>query len=307
MNMLSELVNADEKEDGHLTLHISQVPENVGLIQEVKDLGNPGGEIQTDGSWSAKEIKRLSLEYPQLVVELQVNPKEKLDLLVSQLTSITEKKLFLGKMFADVNAVKERLKERVKEVFDDQIISFRNEMTMVSYGVNDDILTENAETYSKLISYSTQCFVIGMLFAEYLDELSEKQRTTLGKSLILHKIGYIESMEESASLLERTIAILENAGYENAIIQFAKNQGTTRFKNGKLKNLLRAIEIGKIVTYYCNCTVNHPRTTPPYKTIENFETILEATGKRREIMFEPTLLTKFVEMIRRGLEMPARQ
>lgn len=304
MNMVSEFAAFDQTEDGLLALHISQVPEDVGLIRVVKDLANPGGEIQTDGSWSQKEIQRLSKEYPQLIVELQLNPEEKLNLLVEQLTNTIEKKLTLERMFENVGTVKEQLKARVKEVFDDQIVAFRNKMTLVSYGVTDVLLSKNTETYNKLVSYSTECFVIGMLFAEYLDELSEPQRNTFGKSLILHKIGYIETLEDSTSLLERTVAILESAGYESAIIRFAKNHGATRFKDGKLKNLLRATEIGKIVTYYCNCTVNHPRATPPYKTIQNFENILDASGRRREMMFEPTLLTKFVEMIRKGLEMP---
>ncbi|AGF77638.1 hypothetical protein UWK_01066 [Desulfocapsa sulfexigens DSM 10523] len=306
MNNEVETGNIPQNEDGLLMLHISQVPENIGLIRVVKNLANPNGEIETDGSWSRAEIQRLSIEYPQLVVELHVNPEEKLNLLVDQLTSITEKKLTLKRMFEDVNSVKEHLKERVKKVFDEQIISFRNRMTIFSYGVSDSTLTENAGSYSKLISYSTQCFVIGMLFTKYLNELSDQQRTTLGKSLILHKIGYIETMEDSKSLMERTIAILENAEYEREIIRFAMNQGATRFKKNKLKNLPRSTEIGKIVTHYCNCTVNHPRSTPPYKTIENFESVLEASGRRREIMFDPTLLTKFVEMIRKGLEMPAK-
>ena len=149
-----------------------------------------------------------------------------------------------------------------------------------------------------------QCYILGMLFVEYLDELSERQKIVLGKSLILHKIGYIETLEDSASLLERTIAILENGGFGKAITQFAKNQGTTRFKDNKLKDLLRTTEIGKIITFYCNCTVNYPTITPPHKTIEKLEHILAATGKRREIMFEPTLLTKFIKMIHKGLKMP---
>ncbi|AGF78923.1 hypothetical protein UWK_02383 [Desulfocapsa sulfexigens DSM 10523] len=304
MNALAETGSHNANEDTLLTLHISQVPENIGLIRIVKDLGNPNREVITDGSWSKAEIRRLNKEYPQLVIELQVTSEEKLSLLVNQVTSITEKSFTLEKMFKDVNAVKESLKERVREVFDDQIISFRNRMTMTSYGFNDDILTKNASSYSNLITYSTQCFVIGMLFAEYLDELSSLQRNVLGKCLILHKIGYIETMNDSSSLLDRTVAILESSGYERAIIQFAKNQGTVRFKNNKLKNLLRTTEIGKIVTHYCNCTVNYPRITPPFKTIEKFEEILEISGRRREMLFEPTLLTKFVEMIRKGLEMP---
>ena len=304
MSMVSESAAVDHDDEGLLALHISQVPEDVGLIRVVKDLANQNREIETDGSWSRKEILRLSKEYPQLVVELQVTPEEKLNLLLEQLTDTIEKKLTLERMFENVNAVKERLKERIKEVFDDQIIAFRNKMTMVSYGVSNSILTENATSYSKLISYSTECFVIGILFAEYLGELSTTQKNTFGKSLILHKIGYIETLEDSTSLLERTVAILKNAGCESAIIHFAKNHGMTRFKDGKLKNLLRATEIGKIVTFYCNCTVNHPNSTPAYKTIQNFEKILDTSGRRREIMFEPTLLTKFVEMMRKGLEMP---
>lgn len=286
-----------------MALHISQVPQNVGLIRVVKDLAHPGAEIDTDGSWSLEEIERLSIKHPQLMVELQVTSDEKLDILVDQVTRITEKKLALDKMFDDVAAVKEQLRNRVRDVFDEKINSYRNKMTEVSYGVDKEILTTNAKTYSKLISYSTECFALGMLFVEYLDELSERQQNNLGKSLILHKIGYIESMEDSNELQARTIAILETERYDHSIVQFARDQGTTRFKGGKLKGLVRATEIGKIVTHYCNCTVNYPRETPPYKTIANYESILESTGRRREMMFEPTLLTKFIEMIKKGLEM----
>ncbi len=303
MNTVTDVRERDRKDDSVLALHISQVPENVGLIRIVKDLANPGREVLTDGSWSKGEIDRLRREYPQLIVELQVNPEEKLNVLVEQFATLTKRKFVLERMFEDVEAVQARLKERVKEVFDDQIISFRNKMTLISYGINEDSLIENAAAYKNLISYSTHCFLLGMLFAEYIGELSDQQRIVLGKSLILHKIGYIETMNDSASLLERTIAILELGGYEKPIIQFAKNQGRTRYSNKKLKNLLRTTEIGKIVTYYCNCTVNYPKENPPDRTIARLEEILAATGLRREMLFEPTLLTKFVQMIRRGLEM----
>lgn len=290
--------------DGLLTLHISQVPVNVGLIRIVKDLGNPDAEIITDGSWSKEEIRRLTREYPQLVVELQVNVNEKINVLVDLLTGVTEKNLSLKRMFTDVDQVKENLEERIRDVFDDKIISFTNKMTMLSYGVGENVLTEHNASYSKLITFSTECFVNGMLFAEYLDELSVRQKNNLGKALILHKIGYIETMKESRRLLDRTVAILENSGYDRTIIQFARDQGTTRFRDGKLKNLPRATEIGKIVTHYCNCIINNIGETSPFKTIQNYEEILASSGRRREIMFDPALLTKFVEMIRKGLEMP---
>lgn len=290
--------------DGLLTLHISQVPVNVGLIRIVKDLANPDTEIVTDGSWSREEIRRLTREYPQLVVELQVSANEKLNFLVDQLTGVIEENLSLQRMFADVDEVKENLEERIKDVFDEKIISFTNKMTMLSYGVGRNVLAEHNASYSKLISYSTECFVSGMLFAEYLEELSVRQKNNLGKGLILHKIGYIETMEESRGLLDRTVAILENSGYDREIIQFARDQGTTRFKDGDLKNLPRATEIGKIVTHYCNCTINNPEEISPYKVIQNYEAILDSPGRRREMMFDPALLTKFVEMIRKGLEMP---
>ncbi len=149
MNAITELSDPNQRDDSLLAIHISQVPVNIGLIRIVKDLSNPNREILTDGSWSREEIDRLSKEYPQLVIELQVNPEEKLNLLVDQFTELTDKKFVLERMFDDVGAVKNRLKERVKEVFDDQIISFKNQMTMISYGVDDQILIKNE--YSRAI------------------------------------------------------------------------------------------------------------------------------------------------------------
>ena len=300
MSIQEETSTAEPAVEGLMTLHISQVPPNVGLIRVVRDLANPDAEIPMDGSWSREEIERLTFEYPQLMVELQVTSDEKLDILVDQVTDITEKELCLDKIFDDVDLVREHLRDRIKDVFDEKINSFRNKMTEVSHDVAENKMKENAQSYEKLISYTTECFALGMLFIEYLDDLSDDKKNDLGKSLILHKIGYIESMEDSTELQARTIAILKSSGYDDFIVQFARDQGTTRYKNGKLKKLVRATEIGKIVTHYCNCTINYPDIDPSRATIEEYEGVLKSSGRRREMMFDPDLLAKFVEMIRKG-------
>lgn len=302
-----DLLKKLEDPDIYLT-HVDNLLPNIPVYSFIKqsEIGKKIKRqitpINSDKFEDTDDINKIRQQNPNCLAVVRISESKRLEMLNKQLLKITNK-LGIKEIFDDHRRIQDNLEKCIKKIFTNKIVKYLNQMNSCAYGLSPKTFKPDSPAYQTLIKYSTECFVVGMLFANYVEYLSDSDMLTLGEALILNRVGYINAVSESPELIQRTVELLESQGHSQEIVDFARHHSKLRIQGGKLRDLNVITDFASVVPYYANATVNHKEL--PINTLATLQNLLKTSNKGAH-RFNPEFSSKFVEMVEVGLGLKRR-